>query len=423
MSLSELKKSAPGIGPVLPLDPSSSLPARAWLTVGLLCVVACLNYLDRVMLTTMRESITSAIPMSDAQFGWLTSIFLIVYGVLSPLAGFVSDRFSRSRIIIGSLLLWSAFTWLTAHAANYPQLLVFRALMGVSEACYLPAALALIVDYHRGPTRSLATGVHLCGISIGSALGGMGGWLAENHGWSFAFSLFGSIGIAYAVVLVFALRDVAPPKGQTAAPPHLPQALRSLFGERSYMILLLHWGLMGVAGWGVIGWMPTYLQQQFHLSQGEAGFKATLFLQIATLLGLIVGGAMADRWSRHHPRGRVFIAIVGVCVAAPAIFLTAITPVLAVAIFGLVIFGFARAFTDGNTMPILCLFCDPRYRATGFGILNLVACVVGGLTIVAGGWLRDMHVNVRHLFEFSAVGLLLCAVLLSFIKPASPAKS
>lgn len=400
------------------------LPSRAWLIVGLLCVVACLNYLDRVMLTTMRGSITSAIPMSDADFGWLTSIFLIVYGALSPLAGFVSDRFNRSRIIIVSLLMWSLFTWLTAHATTYSQLFIFRAFMGVSEACYLPAALALIVDYHRGSTRSLATGVHLCGISIGSALGGLGGWLAERHGWSFAFSLFGIVGIVYAIFLIFLLRDpVTPREHATESKVKLPEALGSLFSQRSYLILLLHWGLMGIAGWGVIGWMPTYLQQQFHLSQGDAGLKATLFLQLATLVGLVVGGALADRWGSRHPRGRIFIAIVGACIAAPAILLTAVTSTLTLAIIGLVLFGFARAFTDGNTMPILCLFCDPRYRATGFGVLNLVACVIGGITIVVGGWLRDMHVNVRHLFEFSAAGLLVCAVLLSLIKPAPLSKS
>ena len=148
---------------------------RAWLVVGLLWFVALLNYLDRVMITTMRGSLTEAIPMTDAQFGLLTSVFLWVYAVLSPFAGFLADRFSRSRVILWSLLAWSALTWLTGYAKTFEQLLVVRALMGVSEATYIPAALALITDYHRGPTRSLATGVHMTGISVGSGLGGLGG--------------------------------------------------------------------------------------------------------------------------------------------------------------------------------------------------------------------------------------------------------
>src|SRR6185436_3333637 len=154
---------------------------RAWLAVALLCVVGCLNYLDRIMLVTMRSSVVAAVPMTEAQFGLLTSIFLWVYGVLSPFAGFLADRFSRSRVIIASLFIWSFVTWMTAHAQTYNELLLARALMGISEACYIPAALALIADFHRGPTRSLAIGVHMAGIMIGQGLGGVGGWLAEKR--------------------------------------------------------------------------------------------------------------------------------------------------------------------------------------------------------------------------------------------------
>jgi MFS family permease len=408
-----------------PLPSSASgghLPSRAWLIVGLLCVVATLNYLDRVMLTTMRESVKAEIPMTDAQFGLLTSVFLWVYGLLSPFAGFLADRLSRTRVIIGSLFLWSLTTWLTSLCVTFEQLLWTRAIMGMSEACYLPAGLALIADYHRGPTRSLAIGIHNSGVSIGSGLGGMGGWLAQKHGWTFAFSLFGILGVIYAFILVFVLRDAprqengdANNRTETEKVSFVP-ALKSLFSQGSFFILLAHWGLMGLAAWGIIGWMPTYLQQEFKLSQGEAGIAATAYLQVATVLGLVAGGAWSDRWTLSRARGRLYVAIIGMCIAAPAIFLTANAQTFSMAIAGLVIFGFFRACTDGNTMPILCMVSDSRYRATGFGVLNLFACGVGGLTIYAGGILRDANVNVRHMFEFSAVGLLICAVLLSFIK-------
>src|SRR5687768_11580172 len=181
----------------IPPPASGPSPFRAWLAVALLCVVGCLNYLDRNMITTMRSSIVAAVPMTDAQFGLLTSVFLWVYGVLSPLAGFLADRFSRSRVIIFSLFAWSLFTWLTAHVSTFEGLLLARALMGVSEACYIPAAAALIVDYHRGTTRSLATGLHMAGIMAGQACGFVGGMLAERNTWQFPFTLFGMIGIVY----------------------------------------------------------------------------------------------------------------------------------------------------------------------------------------------------------------------------------
>lgn len=155
----------------------------AWLVVGLLWGVGCLNYIDRVMLNTMRDSIKAAVPMRDDEFGMLTTAFLVVYGILSPVGGWFADRFSRSRIIIFSLAVWSVVTWVTSYAHTFNELLATRAIMGISEACYIPAALALIADYHQGATRSFATGIHMSGLYAGLALGGMGGgasWLVRQ---------------------------------------------------------------------------------------------------------------------------------------------------------------------------------------------------------------------------------------------------
>jgi MFS family permease len=397
--------------------------ARAWLIVGLLWFVAGLNYLDRVMITTMRASLVEAIPMTDAQFGLLTSVFLWVYALLSPFAGFLADRFSRSGVVVGSLFVWSAITWLTGHARTFDQLLIARALMGISEACYIPAALALIVDYHRGPTRSLATGVHMSGIMVGSGLGGLGGWLAERHTWSYAFSLFGLIGVIYSLVLISLLRD-APRDGDVLATGSAQkvgflEALVSLFKRGSFILVLTYWALLGLVGWALVGWMPIFLGEQFQLRQGVAGLSATGYLQTAAMFGVLIGGAWADRWSRNNERGRILVPVVGLCVAAPGIFIAATTPLLPLAIMGLILYGLARAFADSNMMPILCLVADPRYRATGYGVLNLFSCVVGGAAIYAGGALRDAQVNLSLLFQLAAASLLLCASVLFLVKPAT----
>lgn len=404
----------------------SPLPARAWLIVGLLWIVGCLNYLDRVIMTTMRGSLVEAIPMTDAQFGLLTSVFLWVYAVLSPFAGFLADRFNRSRVIIVSLFVWSAITWLTAHATTFHQLLLTRALMGVSEACYIPAALALIADYHRGATRSLATGVHMSGVMVGSALGGLGGWIAERHDWTLAFEIFGLFGIAYTGIVIFLLKDRPREGGGADAPAErlgFGEALVSLFRRRSFVIALGYWGLLGVAGWAVVGWMPTYLTEHFKLSQGTGGLSATSYLQFAALLGVLIGGYWADRWSRRDERGRIYVPLIGLLLAAPSILLVATTDTLPLALAGLVGFGLTKAFCDSNMMPILCLVADPRYRATGYGVLNLFSCLVGGATIYLGGVLRDARVDVSLVFQGAAGGILLCAALLFFIKPSPASRS
>jgi MFS family permease len=398
---------------------------QAWLCVALLWFVAFLNYFDRIMLTTMHGSIVGAIPMTDKQFGLLTSVFLWVYGVLSPFAGFLADRFGRSRVIIASLFCWSAMTWLTGHAKTFDQLFFARGLMGVSEACYIPAGMALIMDYHRGPTRSLANGIHVSGVFVGSGLGGLGGWLAERHEWGYAFKLFGAIGVLYAVLLVFILRDATGDHTDSSASlkaKFLP-ALASLFSRGSFYVAIIFWGLLGIVGWAINGWMPTYFQEQFNLKQGAAGLSAMGFLQAAALCGVIFGGALTDRWSRSGERRRITITIIGLFVAAPAILLAANTSLLAVAIVGLMLYGLMRSFADTNMMPILCLITEPRYRATGYGILNMFACFVGGLTIFAGGALRDAQIDVSRIFQFSAICLAAAAALLLLIKPISSTRA
>ncbi|WP_343702046.1 MFS transporter [Chitinophaga sp.] len=391
-----------------------------WMVVALLCVVGCLNYLDRMMITTMRSSILEAIPMTDAQFGLLTSVFLWIYGLLSPLAGFLADRFSRSKVIIVSLFVWSAVTWLTSHATTFEELLLTRALMGISEACYIPAALALIVDYHKGNTRSLATGIHMGGIMLGQSLGFIGGWMAEEHSWNFAFSIFGIIGICYSVVLLFTLRDAKPAAeghGAAAQPAaSFSAAMANLFRSRAYFMALLFWSLLGVAGWMVVAWLPTYYKEHFSISQSMAGVYATGYFHTASLAGVLLGGFLADYWSRTNPRGRILVPMLGLLIAAPAIFMASGTGSLYVAVVCFMIYALTRSFSDANMMPILCLITDARYRATGYGVLNMFSAIVGGIGIYAGGALRDVQINLGSVFRVAALILLVCAVVLFIIR-------
>jgi MFS family permease len=404
------------------MPPEFKLPNRAWLTVGLLWFIGLLNYLDRVMITTMRGSIVAEIPMTEAQFGLLTAAFLWTYGILSPFAGFLADRYSRSRVIVISLFSWSLVTWLTAHATTYGELLATRMLMGLTEAAYIPAALALITDYHRGHTRSRAEGVHMTGIMVGAGLGGVGGWIAERYGWEHSFTLFGLMGLGYTFIVAFLLKDAPRERPSTAnetdALPKigLGAAFVSLFRKKSFILALFYWGLLGMGGWAVVGWMPTYMNENFNLAQGVAGLTATGYLQTALLVGVIVGGAWADRWFRTNPYGRFYVPFIGLCCAAPGIFLAGNTNLLPLAIVGLVVYGFARAFADCNMMPILCQVTDPRYRATGYGVLNLCGTVVGGFTIYAGGALRDAKIDVSLIFGFASVSMVGCAALLLLIK-------
>jgi MFS family permease len=397
----------------------SGMVKGGWLVVGLLFIAGGLNYIDRTMLTTMRVSLLEAMPMSEARFGLLTSVFLWVYGICSPLAGFVADKFPRSKVIAISLLSWSVVTWLTAYSTTFGQLLVSRVFLGITEAFYIPASLALIVDYHRTTTRSLASGVHEAGIFVGSSLSFLGGWIAERYEWSTAFWIFGVFGVAYSFMLFIILRDVPGNRqvSQESGRVSFFPAVKDLFSNGAFLLMLGYWGLMGIVGWMVVGWLPTFYREQFSLSQGLAGLYATAYLYPASIAGLLLGGFWADRWSRKTPMSRIYVPVIGLLIAAPGIFLASYVTLLPLAIAFFMIYSVTRVFGDANAMPIVCMITDPRYRATAFGILNFFSCIIGGLGLYAGGVLRDASINLSNMYQFSAFIMIICAALLFMIRP------
>jgi predicted MFS family arabinose efflux permease len=380
-----------------------------------------------LIITTMRDSIKVDIAMTDAQFGLLTSIFLWVYAGLSPLGGYLADRLGRRRVVLGSLLFWSLATWLSGRAHTFDQLFLARGLMGVSEACYLPAALALIADYHRGATRSLAIGLHMSGIYTGAAMGGVGGYIGQFWGWRSGFTLFGAIGIGYTLVLALTLWD-APPRQRAAEMPagaKIPRGsvLADLFGQYGFWLLLVLSVLVGVVNWLIYTWLPTYLQEHFTLKAGPAGLYATLYLQAASLAGALLGGTWADRWSRRSGRGRAQVPAIGYLAAFPCLFVAASTNALPLAVAGFVVYGLGRGFFDANLMPILRNVVDERHSATGYGFLNFIGSAAGGVMVYGGGLLRDRHVDLGHVFQGCAVALLLAALMLLTMRMPKPGRT
>lgn len=401
--------------------------STAWLVVLLLFPVALLNYLDRQMLASMKLSIMGDITSikNDQNWGYMLGQFKWVYAFLSPFAGYIADRFSRRLTICCSLFVWSAVTWWTGQVETYNELLIARSLMGFSEAFYVPAALALISEYHIGHTRSRAIGLHQMGMYFGQIMGGFGGYVAQSPqlGWRSAFVTCGYFGMLYAVPLVLILRDAplqALHEDQSVARPARPkpgQAVAELLTNLSFILLVLYFTLPALAGWVVRDWMPAILQQQFNISQGKAGVSATLYWQIAAIIGAFIGGSLADHWMKKNHRGRIFTSAIGMSLIVPAIFGVGSAGSLGTAIAFLVLFGIGWGFFDCNNMPILCQIVRPELRATGYGIMNLVSISCGGLADWLFGALRDKQVPLSQIFGAFACTAIISVVLVLLIKP------
>jgi len=403
-------------------DTKSNQKYYAWGLVALLWVVAFLNYFDRIMITSMRDPIVKEFTLSDAQFGLLTSVFLWSYGILSPFGGFLADKYSRKKVIVFSVSVWSAVTLWTGFTTSFEEMLVSRFFMGLSEACYIPAALALITDYHKGKTRSLATGLHMSGLYTGLALGGLGGYIAELWGWRSGFHVFGVFGMLYSILLVYYLKDIkAEPaeiqlKEEDEDRISLLGSVKILFKERSFLVLLFYFSVLGTANWLVYGWLPTFLKEHFHLNLGEAGISATGYIQIGSFIGVILGGYFADKWFLKNKRSRVFMIIIGFSIGAPFLFLMSSTTVFTIAIIAMFFFGIARGINDANLMPVLRQIADSRYIATGYGFLNFLSTIIGGLMVYVGGALKDAKVDLSIVYQVSAVLMLLATWSLLMVK-------
>lgn len=412
--------------PESPAIPGTEGPSRAkrtaWLVVVLLFPVALLNYLDRQMLAAMKFSVMGDIPdiSTDANWGRMLGQFKWVYAFLSPVGGYIADRFSRRYTICGSLFVWSLVTWATGHVTSYSGLLMTRSLMGISEAFYIPAALALISDFHSAKTRSRAVGMHQMAIYCGVIAGGFSGYLADTPalGWRMAFTACGLAGALYAIPLVFLLRDA--PRvldGVAEVKPSVGSALRALLSNGSFLLLVLYFTLPALAGWVVRDWMPAILKQQFQIGQGKAGVSATLYWQLAAIVGALGGGWLADRWMQRSVRGRIFVSALGMCLIIPALFGVGNASTLGMAIGFLALFGLGWGFFDGNNMPILCQIVRPEFRATGYGLMNLVSISCGGLADWGFGLMRDRQFPLNVIFSSFAGVAMISAVLVLLIRP------
>lgn len=405
-------------------DPNSS--RTAWLIVALLMPVALLNYLDRQMLATMQASVMASIPdLGQAEnreelWGIMLGQFKWVYAAFSLLGGYIADRFSRRLTICGSLFVWSAVTWWTGHATTYNELLWARSLMGISEAFYIPAALALITDYHMGSTRSRAVGLHQLAIYVGVIIGGFGGYFAADPdlGWRLAFTASGVIGLLYTVPLVLFLRDKRTEDERTGGSKSSPfSSLRELVTNVSFLLLVLYFTLPAIAGWVVRDWMPAILKDQYDIGQGRAGVAATLYWQVAAIFGAVAGGWLADRWMRRNNRGRIYASAIGMALIVIAIFGVGSAATLFIAIAFLILFGLGWGFFDCNNMPILAQLVRPHLRATGYGVMNFVSISAGGLADWGFGIARDNNVPLSVVFGGFGTLAIISVVLVLLIRP------
>lgn len=369
-----------------------------WLVVALLWVVALLNYMDRQMLSTMQDAMKfDIVELQKAEaFGALMAVFLWIYGLVSPFAGVVADRVSRKKLVVGSLFVWSAVTYLMGYASDFTQLYWLRALMGVSEALYIPSALSLIADWHEGKSRSLAIGIHMTGLYVGQAVGGFGATIAATFSWHSTFYWFGIIGIAYSVVLALLLHDKPKAVDAVAASPNpatlmkkesLWRGLSVVLSTWAFWVILIYFAVPSLPGWATKNWLPTLFEKNLGLDMALAGPMSTITIAASSFVGVLLGGVMSDKWVLRNIRGRIYTSAIGLGMTIPALVLLGFGHSVVAVVGAGMLFGIGFGMFDANNMPILCQIISAKYRATAYGIMNMVGVFAGAaVTHLLGKW-------------------------------------
>jgi MFS family permease len=395
-----------------------------WVVVALLWIVALLNYLDRQMLATMRPSMQIDIHelQSATNFGYLMGIFLWVYGFMSPISGIIADKVNRKWLIVGSLFVWSAVTYGMGLATTYHQVYWLRAFMGVSEALYIPAGLSLIADYHQDKTRSLAIGIHMTGLYVGQALGGFGATIAAAYTWHFTFHTFGIIGIAYSVILILFLREkkdkhLAEDKMLIKQKVPVFKGLAILFSNISFWIILFYFAIPSLPGWATKNWLPTLFSQNLHIPMSEAGPISTITIAASSFIGVIFGGILSDKWVQKNIRGRIYTSAIGLGLTIPSLLLLGFGHSLFNVIGAGLCFGIGYGMFDANNMPILCQFVSSKYRATAYGIMNMVGVFFGAFITDLLGRSSDAGHLGRDFAMLAGIVLIALVIQITFLRP------
>lgn len=354
------------------------------------------NYTDRQAVFAIFPVLRDELGMSDTQLGLTGSIFLWVYGICCPIAGQIADRCSKRAMVVWSLALWSLVSVGTGFAQTATVLLALRAMMGISEALYMPAAIALTANAYPPEKRSRAisflTTAQICG-TVGGAW--FGGWMADRGMWREAFFVLGGTGLLYAYPYFHFLKGIDEEAQVETKKSGRRLAIGDLVSVPTYLLLCIAFPLFVFGLWLLYGWLPSFIHDKFDLSLSDAAFVATAYMQVATLVGMLIGGTVADKLYRVTKASRLWIFAMSLLLCAPCLWALGYTESLIATRIAAVGFGLFSGLCIGNIFPAAFEVVPADTRASAVGVLNFCGALVSGFAPLLGGvWRQTFGIEI-----------------------------
>lgn len=397
--------------------PPARAPGAATLLLAFMWGAYFLNYCDRQAVFAMFPALKAELAMSDRQLGYVGAVFLWIYALGCPLAGVLGDRISKRLLAVGSLVVWSLVTLATGFARAGTDILALRGAMGISESLFMPTAIALTANAHPPALRSRAiailTTAQIAGTVAGSVFGGR---MADAGRWRDAFWMLGILGVAYAVPYFLFLRGVreTPAEATSATPSaRAPSSLvPSLFGSPSFLVLCAVFPCFVFGLWLIYGWLPTFLHDKFALTQADAAWNASVYLQSMTAVGLLGGGVLSDWLYRRSTAARQWVLVASLVCSAPSLFFLGAAETLSATRLAAAAFGLSSGLFMGNIFAAGFEVVPADLRATAVGILNLFGGLVSGFGALFGGMWKQ-SIGIDGLLAATAIGYVAAALVLA----------
>ncbi len=399
--------------PPLHNSASISLPYRRY-ALGLLIAVNMLNYIDRQVLFAVFPLIKIDLRLSDTELGFLGSAFMLSYLICAPLFGWLGDRWSRTRLASGGLVVWSLATAMAGFATGYRTLLAARATVGIGEASFGTVSPGLIADFFPKERRGRVLSWFYVAIPVGSALGYLlGGVLGQRYGWHAAFLLVGLPGLLLAIPI--ALLHTPPRGGDNPSTPvrkeKVSTGYAALFRNRSFVFNTLAMAAMTFAIGGLAQWIPSFLYRVHSLdvAKGNTLFGATTVL--AGILGTMAGGWLGDRWQKSNGKGYLLVSGWGFLIGTPFAVWAILAPGLTGCITAIFIAEFFLFLNTGPLNTVIINVTNPAVHAMAFAVnIFFIHALGDAVSPSILGWLSDQW-GLRSALLITPFAMVLAGLL------------
>jgi MFS transporter, Spinster family, sphingosine-1-phosphate transporter len=382
--------------------------------LAILALINFVNFADRLVLPPLFPLLRNQFSLTSAQLGSLQTLLQVVLALATIPFGLMSDRMSRKRIIAAGVVFWSLATFLTGMAPTFAMLLAARALVGVGEAAYAPAAQSMISETFPGAARARAQAVFAAGMLLGGTAGqAVGGLLGQSLGWRPAFF---SIGIPGLILAMLVLRLKDPPRG-----PRLEAVpLGHLLGVPAYLALIVSGVLITFSSIAFITWGSDFVVRYKDFSMREAGVSLGATVLVSSLIGALTGGYVADFLQKRFIYGRILTVALAFLAAAPFVLWAITTEEKSYVVLSFFTAGFFMSWYHGPVTAVIHDLTPRRAHATAVGVYMFATQLLGGMMgpFVVGKIddLADLLLGLRVAVGVMVLGALGMFLVIHFIR-------